>query len=837
MTVIGRHPLLERCLADIEERRSVLVVGPEGMGKSTVLQALARRLEDARVAVFTVAGADGEAGVPLAPFADTLARLGIPGYAPLDAYTRLARELDAASGRLVIDDVDKLDAASRVLLDHVARAGVPVFATAADVEALPRAIADGIDSGTWVQHGLGPLDADALVEIAAKMLGEEPSFTAAAALIARADGSPQKLGDVIAAARKGAVRHAGGVELGPRLVTQRAAREWASARTALDPPSMVMVEQLAVAGSLPLDAVPDDILTVLRQQNLIVVGDAVSLPSVDLADAVRDSMSPALTMRRAGQAADLLASSAVPPRGRASLMAARAGRKVTAREAVDSAAMLLAEGDAEGALEVASATDADDDAVLMVRGSALSALERLDEAEATLALIGTPAHSDVAFELCEQWGLLLAVRRGDPSAAVERVTMLREAVTDEMQRAVIDGELVKWSLMAGVPGAAPQDLTPEAGADLRVGMALIQAMVASLDGPPQAALAIVENGRAALASSTRPARHAEELLALSEFLAIGFDARLDEAEESAAARRRAALASGDSALGLWEFASGELALHAGRYDAAESFARRAVAHLAWRDFTGLRAPAVALHGAVAARLGHHQAAADAVSSLAPTAGDDVKVALHLARVAAERRLRARDLADAARILREAGTRAIEESHSQLGILALDEAWMVLPTDALADELCGHVEAGALAALLCRRVAAAGAEDVGALVVASDALAALGFVGRAAHGLGLAASLLERDGSPHEARRLIARARAVASFREASDWPFKSEQESLTPREREIATLAAARVRSREIAEQLGVSARTVDNHLGSVFRKLGIQGRDELGDALAAADG
>lgn len=409
-------------------------------------------------------------------------------------------------------------------------------------------------------------------------------------------------------------------------------------------------------------------------------------------------------------------------------------------------------------------------------------------------------------------------------------------MTDEAQRAVIEGELVKWSLMAGMPGAAPQDLTPEAGADLRVGMALIQAMVASLDGPPQAALAIVEHGRSALAASSHPARHAEELLALSEFLATGFDARLHEAEEAAGLRRRGALIAGHSAVGLWEFASGELALHAGRYNAAESFARRAVAHLAWRDFTGLRAPAAALHAAVAARLGHLEVAAAEVSSLSAAAEGDVKVAVHLARVAAERRLRSRDVGDAARLLREAGARAVAESHSHMGILALDEAWMVSPTEDIADEVCEHRDAGALAALLCRRVTAARAEDVDELVAASDELGAFGFVGRSVHGLGLAASLLEGRGFPHDARRLNARARAAASFAQAADWPIKSPEEPLTPREREIAVLASARVRSREIAVQLGVSARTVDNHLGSVFRKLGIQGRDELADALAAAD-
>ena len=51
---------------------------------------------------------------------------------------------------------------------------------------------------------------------------------------------------------------------------------------------------------------------------------------------------------------------------------------------------------------------------------------------------------------------------------------------------------------------------------------------------------------------------------------------------------------------------------------------------------------------------------------------------------------------------------------------------------------------------------------------------------------------------------------------------------LTEREWIIAQAAAHRERSREIAERLGVSVRTVDNHLASVYRKLGISGRAEL---------
>ena len=55
---------------------------------------------------------------------------------------------------------------------------------------------------------------------------------------------------------------------------------------------------------------------------------------------------------------------------------------------------------------------------------------------------------------------------------------------------------------------------------------------------------------------------------------------------------------------------------------------------------------------------------------------------------------------------------------------------------------------------------------------------------------------------------------------------------LTRREREIALLAAGGLRSRDIADQLNLSSRTVENHLHNVFTKLGISDRADLAAAL-----
>ncbi|TWP52728.1 helix-turn-helix transcriptional regulator [Lentzea tibetensis] len=60
---------------------------------------------------------------------------------------------------------------------------------------------------------------------------------------------------------------------------------------------------------------------------------------------------------------------------------------------------------------------------------------------------------------------------------------------------------------------------------------------------------------------------------------------------------------------------------------------------------------------------------------------------------------------------------------------------------------------------------------------------------------------------------------------------------LTKRELEVASLAARGLTNKEIASSLVTSVRTVDNHLSSVYSKLGIGARGELVDLLSRQHG
>ena len=65
-------------------------------------------------------------------------------------------------------------------------------------------------------------------------------------------------------------------------------------------------------------------------------------------------------------------------------------------------------------------------------------------------------------------------------------------------------------------------------------------------------------------------------------------------------------------------------------------------------------------------------------------------------------------------------------------------------------------------------------------------------------------------------------------------PALSGADALTPSERRVARMASEGLSNRQIAQALFVSTWTVASQLTSAYRKLGIEGRNQLANALSA---
>jgi DNA-binding CsgD family transcriptional regulator len=131
-----------------------------------------------------------------------------------------------------------------------------------------------------------------------------------------------------------------------------------------------------------------------------------------------------------------------------------------------------------------------------------------------------------------------------------------------------------------------------------------------------------------------------------------------------------------------------------------------------------------------------------------------------------------------------------------------------------------------------------ASDPGLLLSASDRFGAMTAWWMAAESAAAAARIFERRGQTRAAK---AATRAAQGFATRCDGMGPSVLESrsgpmrLTRRESEIAALAAAGRSSKEIAERMHLSPRTVENHLYHAYVKLGVTDRAGLGAALATA--
>jgi DNA-binding CsgD family transcriptional regulator len=141
--------------------------------------------------------------------------------------------------------------------------------------------------------------------------------------------------------------------------------------------------------------------------------------------------------------------------------------------------------------------------------------------------------------------------------------------------------------------------------------------------------------------------------------------------------------------------------------------------------------------------------------------------------------------------------------------------------------------GDLIRILADSAAGLDRDNPDALGDVTERFAVLGFNQRAAESAMAAAEASARAHDQRAATRWARRATELADRCEAApvvELVGAAGPVPLTNREREIALLAADGLASRAIAERLFVSVRTVNNHLGRIYTKLGVTRRAELAE-------
>jgi DNA-binding CsgD family transcriptional regulator len=263
---------------------------------------------------------------------------------------------------------------------------------------------------------------------------------------------------------------------------------------------------------------------------------------------------------------------------------------------------------------------------------------------------------------------------------------------------------------------------------------------------------------------------------------------------------------------------------------AASGAGQAAAALADVDISLLRPFALGIQATALARMNRPTQARHVLDQIDENWRSETKAQLmsELAEAwmlvtAGQGRRAARRAADAARA-------ALDAQHAPLAMFAAhDAARFGHPNRALPVlvDAATTVE-GELVHVLVAHATALQDGDPDALLALAARLPGVGFTVSAAECAATAADLLRARNSSQaaiEAGRLAAQ--LIEPFGDVRT-PGLGTLVVLSARERQIGEMAAGRHRNREIAEALGISVRTVDNHLASVYRKLGVSSRDEL---------
>ncbi|MGZ0712431.1 LuxR C-terminal-related transcriptional regulator (plasmid) [Coraliomargarita sp. W4R53] len=826
----------QHLLKTLAQHPAVLITGPAGTGKTALALAATANIKS-RLIVYGLAELSD---VPLAALAPQLTRLGLPVTAE-HAIPALLSLIGASPEKWIIvaDDAAYLDRASAAAVYQLVRAfGVRCVLTARD-RTLSAPLNRLDEEGMLISQPLAPFTPEEVAETLAQRFGGSVRHRDVIAAYTRTGGNPLHLRILATEVAADAVVVDELVEVPIARRGRGLSASVAAYVAGLDRADRELLETIALAQPVPLHLVtstatnPQGVERLRRRLMVLVSGSpaVISITHPLVAEEAAATRSPApiaARLRALGR-----------PRDR--FVAARLERHTDPHidELLWAAGFAASYGDSETVLELTEIALVEllhhsqhpaSFRTHLLRAVALSNENRVQEADVAFVRAAPLATSADEHEmLAIRHGDHLVYRRFDPTAALALASDTRsqhattalgehvavwEAIADHHEggtvvtsnSASVDPEIAVLGAMAAVMTASMSGALDEARASARI-LEEIERRHGELD-PLHAALAGLERYFGLLASG-----------------------RAEAAAKFVQNQRAASAAT--PAIGVWTYTLGIHRLYNGRLAEAATLSALASDQLRWRDGLGLLAASRALEATIAAQYRRTCDAEAIIDSMAPAQRSEPKAALLLAEASAWQAVWNGDRHAAVAILIDAASTAAALEFRLVGALTIAQSLRLGGATAaqpLVERILeGIVEPPALYRAVRDLTNALVSNDSDAAAHACRAIARCGM-----HTVAVDAAALARRATDNaESRRRLDL--VIADYSREVDAPSWQTSPSglLSAREWEVARSASRRERNREIADKLGISVRTVENQLASIYRKLGIHSRDDLREALA----
>lgn len=867
--LVGRAAELHR-LHDLvtSDRAGVMIAGPAGVGKSRLALETLRLAEAAGMATARVTATRAAASLPFGALAPLLPAAHHGETGGVDDRADLLRRsaaalIERAEGRrlaLLVDDAHLLDDASATLIQQLAGANSAfVLATLRTGEVAPEPVTALWKDSVIDRLELVGLDARAIAQLLETVLRGSVDRATVAHLAVRCQGNVLFLRElVLGALHDGSLCDDGGLwrlvapvfpsERLVELVEARLGRLDASERRLLE-----VVSFGEPLGPAELQAVADpDVVEALEWKGLLVsrrnghraevrlshplYGDVLrSRVSALRVPEIARSLAEAVEGMGARRREDTLRVATWRLQGGGAQPDRMLAAATTARWRYD---FPLAELLATAAIEAGAGFEA---SLLVAQLACLQG--RAEEAHERLTGLAEQASDDAQRGVVAVSHLdTLAIYMSRMDEGLRMAEQAESTITDPVWRGEIAARRAVLLLGLQGPRAAA-----EVAEDVLVhaqGRALVWAcMIGSFSvcrlGRVDEALELSDRGHAAHLTLTQPMEWYPWIHPWLRCEALAWSGRFHEAESLAMQYYQEGLA--EQSTEAQAFFCWHLALvvgERGRVQTAARLAREGIAlfrELGRPHYVGECAIGLATALALAQR---PQEAAEALAALDELEVSETlfkKVELTMARAWAAAAAGALPAAHC--LLEEAADEGrrigdfLGEASALHGLARLGKARAVI--DRL-EEVASQIK-GELATTRAAHARALVGDDPDGLMLVSEAFQGMGADLLAAEAAADAAVAWRRSNDSRPAAAAERRAGELASRCEGASTPALQAigtRAQLTPVERQVALLASGGRSNKQIAQELFLATRTVENHLQHVYEKLGITGRTQLSEAL-----